>query len=123
MKGKASKADIMVGVCCRPPNQDEGVEKILYKQLGEVSKSLALAGDFNFPGVCCKYSTAGKKQSRKFLECVEDNFLMQKVRELAREGAPLDLLFANWEGLEGDVMAGGCLGHSDHKILEFLIFW
>lgn len=119
MKGKASKADIMVGVCSRPPNQDEGVEKILYKQLGEVSQSLALVVDFSFPGVCCKYSAAEKKQSRKFLEHVEDNFLMQKVRELAREGAPLDLLFANWEGLEGDVMAGGCLGHSNQKMKSF----
>ncbi|KAK4827767.1 hypothetical protein QYF61_021512 [Mycteria americana] len=25
-------------------------------------------------------------------------------------------------GLVGDVMAGGCLGHSDHKMIEFLIF-
>ena len=43
------KADIMVEVCYRPPNQDEEADKIFYKQLGEVSQSLALVlmGDFN----------------------------------------------------------------------------
>ncbi|KAK4824001.1 hypothetical protein QYF61_009126 [Mycteria americana] len=122
-RGKANKADIMVGVCYRSPNQDEGADRIFYKQLGEVSQSLALilVRDFNLPGVCWKYNTAERKQSRRFLERVEDNFLTQLVHEPAREGAPLDLLFVNREGLGGDVMVGGCLGHSDHKmVLLFL---
>ena len=29
---KTNKADTMVGVCCRPPNQDEEADKIFYKQ-------------------------------------------------------------------------------------------
>ncbi|KAK4807164.1 hypothetical protein QYF61_024284 [Mycteria americana] len=62
-----------------------------------------------------------KKQSRRFLECVEDNFLTQLVSEPTREGALLDLLFVNREGLVGDVMFGGRLGHSDHEMIEFLI--
>ena len=37
------------------------------------------------------------------------------------EGALLDLLFMNREGSVGDVMAGGCLGHSGHRMKEFLI--
>ncbi|KAK4816829.1 hypothetical protein QYF61_023893 [Mycteria americana] len=50
---------------------------MFYKQLREVSQSLALVlvGDFNLPGVCWKYNTAEREQSRRFLECVEDNFL------------------------------------------------
>lgn len=36
IRGKAKRADIMVGVCCRPPNQDEEAQKIFYKYLGEV---------------------------------------------------------------------------------------
>lgn len=63
-----------------------------------------------------------RKRSKRFLECVEDNFLTEVVKKQAREGVPLDLLLANREGLGGDVMVGGCLGHSDHKIIEFLIF-
>ena len=93
----------MVGVCYRPSNQDEETDEIFYKQLGEVSQSLALVlmGDFNLPDVCWKYNTAERKQSRRFLERVEETFLTQLVREPAREGTPLDLLFVNREGLVG----------------------
>ncbi|GAB0175367.1 hypothetical protein GRJ2_000001900 [Grus japonensis] len=79
IRGKANKADIMEGVCYRPPNQDEEADKIFYKQLGEVSRLLALVlvGDFNLPDFCWKYNTAERKQSRRFLERVEDNFLTQ----------------------------------------------
>lgn len=46
---------------------------------------------------------------------------MRVVREPSREGAPLDLLFASREGLVDGVMVGGCLGHSNHRVIEFLI--
>ncbi|GAB0203947.1 hypothetical protein GRJ2_002860300 [Grus japonensis] len=77
IRGKANKADIMVGVCHRPPNKNEEADKIFCKQLGEVSQSVTLVhvGDFNLPDVCWKYNIAERKQSRRFLECVEDNFL------------------------------------------------
>ncbi|KAK4815791.1 hypothetical protein QYF61_007231 [Mycteria americana] len=108
-RGKANKAHIVVGVCYRPPNQDEETDELFYKQLGEASRSLALVlvGDFNLPDVCWKYNTAERKQSRRFLERVADNFLTQLVREPTREGAPLDLLFTNREGLVSDVQREG----------------
>ncbi|GAB0206513.1 hypothetical protein GRJ2_003116900 [Grus japonensis] len=59
IRGKANKADIMVGVCYRPPNQDEE--------------------------------------------------------------APLDLLLMKRKGHVVHVVVGGCLGHSDHEMIEFLI--
>ncbi|KAK4828839.1 hypothetical protein QYF61_000896 [Mycteria americana] len=123
IRGKANKADIVVGVCYRPPNQDEETDELFYKQLGEASQSLALVlvGDFNLPDICWKYNTAERKQSRRFLERVADNFLTQLVSEPTREGAPLDLLFMNREGLVSHVMVGGCLGQSDHEMIEFLI--
>lgn len=52
---------------------------------------------------------------------MEDNFLTQLVSETTREGAPLDLFFANREGLMGSVMFGSHLGHSNHERIEFLI--
>ena len=87
IRGNSKKADIMVGVCYRPPNQDEEVNEIFCKQLGEVSRSLTLVlvGYSNLPDVCWKYNTAERKQSRKFLECVEDNFLTQLVSDPTRE--------------------------------------
>lgn len=60
----------------------------------------------------------GKRQSRRFLECVEESFLTQLVSKRARGGALLGLLFANREELVGDVVVRGCLGHSDHDIHE-----
>ncbi|KAK4832341.1 hypothetical protein QYF61_021870 [Mycteria americana] len=83
--------------------------------------ALVLVGDFNLPDVCWKYNTADRKQSRRFLERVADNFLTQLVSEPTREGAPLDLLFTNREGLVSHVMVGGRLGQSDHEMIEFLI--
>jgi len=113
----------MVGVYYRPPNQDEEADEIFYKQLGEVSQSLplVLVGDFELPNVCWKYNTAETKESRRFLECVEDNFLTQLVRKPTRQGTPLDLLFMNREELVGDVIVGDSLGHSNHEITDLLI--
>lgn len=51
-----------IGVCYRLPNQDEEADEAFYKQLAEVSPSLALG----FLGGC-----------RRFLDCVKDNFLAQ----------------------------------------------
>jgi len=54
MRGKANKADILLGVCYRPPNQDEEVDEAFYKRLAEVSQSLALIlmGDFKLLDIC-----------------------------------------------------------------------
>ncbi|PKU47277.1 adaptin ear-binding coat-associated protein 1 [Limosa lapponica baueri] len=123
IKEKANKTDIMVGVSYRLPNQDVEADEILCKQLAEVLRSLTfvLMGDFNFPDVCWKYNTTEREQSWRFLECVEDDFLTQLVREATRESALLDLLLVNREGLVGDVKVGGRLGQSDHEIIEFSI--
>ncbi|RMC21511.1 hypothetical protein DUI87_02377 [Hirundo rustica rustica] len=81
IKGKANKADILLGVCYHPPNQEEEVDNLFYKQLENVSGSstLVLVGDFNLPDIIWELDTAEKRQSRKFLECMEDNFLSQLV--------------------------------------------
>jgi len=36
MRGKANKADILLGVCYRPPNRDEEADEVFYKWLAEV---------------------------------------------------------------------------------------
>ncbi|KAF4794993.1 hypothetical protein TURU_096798 [Turdus rufiventris] len=124
INGKANKSDILLGVCYCPPNLEEEVENFFHKQLENVSGSsaLVLVGDFNLPDICWELNTAEKRQSRKFLECVEDNFLMQLVGEPTRERTTLHVLFANRDGLVIDVMVGHHLGHSDHEIIEFSIF-
>ncbi|RMB94728.1 hypothetical protein DUI87_28841 [Hirundo rustica rustica] len=78
IKGKANKADIPLGACYHPPSQKEEVDSLIYEQLENVSGSsaLVLVGDFNLPDICLEPNTAEKKQSKKFLECMEDNFFV-----------------------------------------------
>ena len=97
IKGRTDMADILVGVCYRLPNQNEEVDELFYEQTREVVLSLALilVEDVSFPDICWEYDTVQKKKSRRVLGCMEDNFLLQLVREPAREGALTDLLFTN----------------------------
>lgn len=92
-------ADILVGSCYRPSSQDGEADEMFFRQLGEVSQlpALTLMGDFNLQEVCWQYNTAERKQSRRFLGCVEANSLTQLVRDSTREGVPLDMLLVNRE--------------------------
>ncbi|GAB0203411.1 hypothetical protein GRJ2_002806700 [Grus japonensis] len=78
-------------------------------------------GDFNHPDICWRDNAAEHKESRKFLECVDFNFLLQVIEEPMRRGAMLDLVLTNKEGLVGDVKLRGSLGCSDHEMVEFRI--
>ncbi|PKU32048.1 dtw domain-containing protein 2 [Limosa lapponica baueri] len=78
-------------------------------------------GDFNHPNICWRDNTAGHKQSRRFLERVDDNFLLQVIKELTRRGAMLDLVLTNKKGLVENVKLKGSLGCSDHEMVEFKI--
>ena len=64
------------------------MDKVFYEQLAEVKQSpaLVLMGDFNFPDICWEHNTVQKKQSRRFLEYMEGNFLTQLVRKPIRKG-------------------------------------
>ncbi|PKU28093.1 hypothetical protein llap_21603 [Limosa lapponica baueri] len=42
---------------------------------------------------------------------------------MTREGALLDLLVVNREGLVGHATAGGCLGDSDHEMIRVFDSW
>ncbi|GAB0208867.1 mitochondrial enolase superfamily member 1 [Grus japonensis] len=123
IKGRAGAGDIIVGVCYRPPDQRDGADEALYRQIGAAScsQALVLMGDFNHPDICWRDNTAERKQSRKFLECVDDNCLLQVIEEPTRRGAMLDLILTNKEGLVGDVKLKGSLGCSDHEMVEFRI--
>ena len=68
----------MVGVCYRPPDQEEAVDEAFLLQLQEVSRSRApvLMGDFSHLDICWNSSMEDGRQSRRFLESAEDNFLV-----------------------------------------------
>jgi len=111
IKGRAGIGDTTVGVCYRPPDQDKRVDEALCRHIGEASHSKALVfmGNFNHPNICWRDNTAGHRQARRFLACVEDNFLLQVIEEPMRRGVMLDLVLTNKEGLV------------DPKMVEFKI--
>ncbi|CAM5167297.1 unnamed protein product [Natator depressus] len=113
----------MVGVCYRPPDQGDEVDEAFFRQLAEATRShaLVLMGDFNHPDICWESNTAVHRQSRKFLESIGDNFLVQVLEEPIRGGALLDLLLTNREELVGEAKVDGNLGGSDHEMVEFRI--
>ncbi|CAM4590483.1 unnamed protein product, partial [Lepidochelys olivacea] len=78
-------------------------------------------GDFNHPDICWESNTAAHRQSRKFLENVGDNFLVQVLEEPTWGRAFLDLLLTNWEELVGEAKVDGNLGGSDHEMVKFRI--
>ena len=76
-------------------------------------------GDFNYPDICWKNNTAAHISSIKFLECVEDCFLIQMLDVPTRNEALLDLLLTNQENLLCNISISDSLGCSDHNIVEF----
>ncbi|GAB0182153.1 hypothetical protein GRJ2_000680600 [Grus japonensis] len=119
IKGKAGTGDTIVGVCYRPPDQEDRADDVPYRQIGAAScsQALVLMGDFNHPNICWRGNTAGHKQSRRFLEYVYDNFLLQVIEEPMRRGAMLDIGLTIKEGLVGNVELKGSLGCSDHEMV------
>jgi len=78
-------------------------------------------GDFNHPDISWEDHRARHIQSRRFLQSIDDNFLMQVVEEPTRKGTLLDLVLTNKEGLVEDVKVGDRLSCSDHEMVEFRI--
>ncbi|GAB0188273.1 hypothetical protein GRJ2_001292600 [Grus japonensis] len=122
IKGRAGTGDTIVGVCHRPPDQEDCTDEAFYRHRGAAScsQALTLMVDLN-PNTCSRDNTSGHKETRRFLECVDDSFLLQVIEEPMRRDAMLDLVLTNREGLVGNAKVKGSLGCSDHEIVEFKI--
>ncbi|KAK4832275.1 hypothetical protein QYF61_021674 [Mycteria americana] len=105
IRGMENKADVIVDVCYRSPSRDDSDYELFYRQLGDISGSIALVlmGDFSFSDINREYHTVVTGKSRKFLKYAEDNFMSKILCEPTRKYALLDLLLVNREGLMGDV--------------------
>ena len=110
----------MIGVYYRPPDQGETVDKAFLLQLWEVScsQALVLVGDFNHLNICWKDHKASCKRSKRLLESIDDNFLVQVLDRLTRGEVLLDTLFTNAEEI---IKGGGSLDCSDHVLVEFAV--
>ena len=115
--------NLVVGIYYRPLNQGDPTDEAFLLQLQQAlhSRALVLLGDFNHPIICWKNSTASCRQSRRLLECIEDNFLSQVIDIPTRGNAILDLLVINARELMGDVKIRASLGCSDIALVEFTV--
>lgn len=84
IRGRIDESDIIGSVYYKPPVQEE-VDEPSY-QIGAVSglQTLTVKGGFSHPDICWRDSPAGCKQSRSFLEFIDDNFLLQVIANQSR---------------------------------------
>jgi len=113
---RGKNGNLVVGVYCRLVDQGQPIDEAFFLKIQEASclKSLVLLGDFNHPDICWKRSTASCRHSRRFLECIDDNFFSQVTDTPSRRDAILDLLVSSVSELIRDIKIGGSLGCSDH---------
>lgn len=76
---------------------------------------------FSCSDICWRDSTAGHKQSRRVLENIDDNFLIQVIEGSTRRDYLLDLVLSNKEGLVDNVNLKGNFGSIDHEMVAFNI--
>lgn len=100
------------------PNPGEEVNKILSKQLEEVSISQTLftAENINFPNICWKGNTERCEQLRRILEGVKGNFLIKIMDWPTKGEAQLDLLFNNREDVDGNMIISVSIGYSNNEL-------
>lgn len=72
-------------------------------------------GGFNLPDVNWERCIADTGRSSRFLKHLNDNFMLQVLRDPMRKVALLGLLLLNREGLMIDMAIGDGLGHNDHN--------
>lgn len=108
-----------MGVCCQPSDHGEEVDEAFYRQLEAAAKSqaLILGGDFSHPDICWRNNMAKHKQSRRFLESIDHNFLTQVVEEKTSNGELFNHVLTNREGFAADVRVGGSPGYSGCEVL------
>jgi len=69
---------------------------MLFDTLAEVyNRPLLLMGDFNYPDIDWSISHGGSVNSQRFVDCIDEGFLMQHVLDCTCNGAILDLVITN----------------------------
>lgn len=121
--GSGLKGGHCSGVCYRLPKREDQVGEALYRPIGEAScpQSLVVKGESNHPIICWRDNPVGQKHSRRFLECVDDNFFLQVMQKPLRRSAMMDFVLTNKEGLVGNVKLKGSLSFSGQELVEFKI--
>lgn len=132
IKIKVNNSDsLLVGLIYRSPseNTEEKHTKLRELLTEAASKKYThhlIMGDFNYPNINWELSTTkgGNTEEQKFLDCLEDNFLVQLIEKPTRwrgtdNPTTLDLIITGDENNIENIELQSPLGKSDHCVITF----
>ena len=110
---------VTVELVYRSPNNTEANDDLLYKGLNNSAKNnVLIMGDFNYPDIDWDTNTSSR-HGKRFLDTINDNFLIQNVNIPTRGDNILDLILTSDRGMIDNVRSIGKLGAADHDMLLF----
>ncbi|XP_070560220.1 uncharacterized protein [Ptychodera flava] len=110
---------LLFGVVYRSPNSSADNNKKLNDLIVKAAlKDVIIVGDFNFPGIDWP-TQLSDKHGEDFMDTIQDNFLVQYVDFPTRGNNCLDLILSNVPCIIENVTSIGCLGNSDHCMIDF----
>lgn len=77
--------------------------------------------DFNYSELRWMDNLIGHKKSMRFLDFVDENFLLQEMQRPRRRSVMLNLVYTKKGGLAGNGKLKSSFGGSDHEMVEFNI--
>ena len=115
--------NLLIGVCYRSPTvtvTGPDNDQRLLDTLTEVyNRPLLLMGDFNYPDIDWSTSTGSSAASQRFVDGVEDGFLMQHVLDGTCNGAILDLVITSEPEMIDFVSVLDKFSSSDHNLVQW----
>ncbi|KAJ7428091.1 mitochondrial fission process protein 1 [Willisornis vidua] len=107
IKGQTNNMEVIAGVCCIPPGEDDDTGKLFIQELRDTSKSTTpvLMGDFNLSEINWEHHTAGTAWASRFLKNLDDNFMEQVLKEQTQKAVHLHLLLINRVDLVSEILA------------------
>ena len=121
---------IIIALVYRSPSSSHRNNARVRKAIDELveinSSELIIMGDFNYKEINWEQDTASGEEQMMFVECIQQNFLTQHVKEITRfrgkdEPSRVDLIFSKEEESIDEISYQCPLGKSDHKVLVFQV--
>ena len=107
-----------VGVCYRPEADQEGILERICGSIDSVDvQNVILLGDFNFQNIDWVTGDCASSLEKRFLDCLQDNLLVQCVDSPTRGENILDLVITGDPSSVTKCKVQGNFGTSDHNII------
>ena len=118
----SGNSTLTVGLVYRSPNINTEENEKIQNAIKEVSKrDCIIMGDFNHGRIQWKSLQSTGSEDQKFLNLVQDSFLIQHVLEPTRGENVLDIVLSSQKEFIDNVRICEPLGCSDHNQIYFII--